>query len=91
MAALKVFPVLSAVTSSLHACTTLHYPQVFKGGLSLTGMEEGEQFRYFSEQVGAACMDAPCIVVQAPATTPAALCHLAHCPPGLLVGTSLLM
>ena len=25
---------------------------MFKGGLSRTGMEEGEQFRYFAQQVG---------------------------------------
>lgn len=25
--------------------------QVFKGGLSRTGMEEGEQFRYFAQEV----------------------------------------
>ena len=28
--------------------------QVFKGGRSRTGMEEGEQFRYFAQQVGGA-------------------------------------
>lgn len=26
--------------------------QVYKGGLSRTGTEDGEQFRYFSQQVG---------------------------------------
>lgn len=35
---------------------------MFKGGLSRTGMEEGEQFRYFAQEVrpGVGCDDGWC-------------------------------
>ncbi len=52
--------------------------QVFKGGLSRTGMEEGEQFRYFAQQASAACMAAPCIL-RSPTDCGARPCHSSCC------------
>ena len=43
-----------------HSAPQIYRRQVFKGGLSRTGMEEGEQFRYFAQEVRAEGM---CIVL----------------------------
>jgi hypothetical protein len=57
-------------------CCTLP-PQVFKGGLSRAGMEEGEQLRYFAAQAsaraGRALSACPPSFVMSPACTPALL------------------
>lgn len=60
--------------STLYALQ-IYRRQVFKGGLSRTGMEEGEQFRYFAQEVrtGVGCDEGWC-GVRGP-VLPGALLH----------------